>query len=345
MKNNTLTGEDFVRATIAFLREKGTDHVSFDPNTYDAELTKNELPWCVTFDQIIDTVCIADDGSERIVLCVENGGAIFYEYFDGSENEDFDHIFHDVYDELWDGGMTDEEADCWLDAFIGETDIRKRLVRLLDRLVTGGIQYITEPYLDPDSGLQYDCLRRVRELGNKLYLTDSINGENNPTALMLTSLPEETLIRIIRRIADYTGEYLRNSFNGLFKSPKTTEDDGERPDEFAANEDERRDWARSAKDYAYIMTEVNNLETLLRLVPFICKKLDGYTEQNPKTVDFTLEPDDAVGLSTLEMPKVTAVWPDESGERFHWKEYGYDGTMHSDILSAREAEQFYNAIQ
>lgn len=136
-----ITGKQFVKAIIAILKEKNTSGVSFDPKSYDLNLSKNELPWCIKFDSMIDTISAPCMWSEDITnsdwtnadkkraqekhfpdcicICVENGGQILYDFFDGTENEDFDHLFHDVYDELWDGGINDDEGDIWLDRFIG----------------------------------------------------------------------------------------------------------------------------------------------------------------------------------------------------------------------------------
>lgn len=142
-----ITGKQFVKAIIAILKEKNKKSVSFDPRTYGSELTKNELPWCNAFDCMVDTIgcpelVIGDDTFEESVeftdedkaamkakgypdciwICVDDGGAVKYDFFDGTENEDFDHLFHDVYDELWDGGINDDEGDIWLYRFIGEQD-------------------------------------------------------------------------------------------------------------------------------------------------------------------------------------------------------------------------------
>ena len=136
-----ITGKQFVAAIIAVLKEKNTPCVSFDPKSYDAHLTKSELPWCNTFDCMADTIgCPAlvigdesiaetaqfsDGDKEQMMasgypdclwICVDDEGAVKYDFFNGSEDEDWEHLFFDVYDELRDG--KDEEADFWLDEFI-----------------------------------------------------------------------------------------------------------------------------------------------------------------------------------------------------------------------------------
>ncbi len=138
-----ITGKEFVKAIIAILQEKKQYAVSYDPKTYDTDLPKECLPWCVAFDAMIDTVsapCLWPDGMNHcdhqdkenakkkgypdcISICVDLDGCVMYDFFDGTENEDFEHIFFDVYNELWDGGIEDEGADFWLEKFI--TRLRK----------------------------------------------------------------------------------------------------------------------------------------------------------------------------------------------------------------------------
>lgn len=118
---NNYTPEQFVKATIAFMKQKNIRSVSFDRKCFDINLTKSEMPWCITYDEFIDTVSIPDEPEHQGTLCIcvcTDGGQILYNYFDGSENEDFDELFHWVYDEIWDGGMEDDEADIYFDKFI-----------------------------------------------------------------------------------------------------------------------------------------------------------------------------------------------------------------------------------
>lgn len=203
MKNSEISGVDFVRATIAFMREKGKTYVSFDKREYDLNLTKNELPWCVTFDEFIDTISISNEPSKRdkICICIETeGGEIRYDYFDGTENENFDHIFHDVYDEIWDGGICDDEGDIWLWNYLSEKkSIKNRLISLINQcpVPKEGIK-INRPWYNDDNGFNYDTLQRLDTLGNRLFLVDSANGMNNPTACELKNLSASHLYSVLR---------------------------------------------------------------------------------------------------------------------------------------------------
>ena len=120
MKTNKLkTPQDFVEAIIAILKEKNTLSVSFDPKSYEDKLSKSELPWCVRFDSLVDTISIRPDNDSlrsKIIISVANGGQTIYDTFDGSENEDFEKLFYKVYDALRD--ETEEEADLWIGRFL-----------------------------------------------------------------------------------------------------------------------------------------------------------------------------------------------------------------------------------
>lgn len=121
MKTNKLkTPQDFVEAIIAILKEKNTLSVSFDPKSYEDKLSKSELPWCVRFDSLVDTISIRPDNDSlrgKIIISVVNGGQTIYDTFDGNENEDFEKLFYKVYDALRDG-TEEEEADLWIGRFL-----------------------------------------------------------------------------------------------------------------------------------------------------------------------------------------------------------------------------------
>ena len=137
LSGTALTGADFVRAIVALFREKGLNYASFDPKAYDPDLTKDELPWCVFFDNIIDTLsapalwpkdALLDEsdlhrlaekgfpGRDVVCIAVDDNGCLFYEFFNGDENEPWENLFFDVYDGI--RSCDDEEGDFWLDSFI-----------------------------------------------------------------------------------------------------------------------------------------------------------------------------------------------------------------------------------
>ena len=61
------------------------------------------------------------------------------------------------------------------------------------------------------------------------------------------------------------------------------------------------------------------------LKSFYKDKLSAYTEDSPLNVDITIEPDDAVGLSTLDMPHIIKIWYDKEYDsiEFQIDNYGY----------------------
>lgn len=110
------SGRDFVRATAALIREKGETAVWFDLRSFDPALTKDELPWCRTLDNFIESVGTGGDDGRSIILTTWNDGYV-HTPFTGTEDEDFDAVFHFVHDELCDPD-TEPEADEWLASFL-----------------------------------------------------------------------------------------------------------------------------------------------------------------------------------------------------------------------------------
>lgn len=155
------TNEQYCEAIKTIMRQKGVKFVDFDRKTYDENaLTKNQMPWCVLFDEFICTVSVPSlmteeelqglDETEKtfiknnpncIVLATESdGGMLRYDLFNGmthchstegenSGEEDYQFLFEEVYSYLWDGGMEDEESDIWLkkNGFVTDIDPERLL--------------------------------------------------------------------------------------------------------------------------------------------------------------------------------------------------------------------------
>ena len=112
---NVEANRRFIRATIAILKEKcrGDKSVVFDPSEYEF---KDDIPYCREFAAPVDTVWWSENLAEgEIGITVDIDGFIFSESFNGVEDEDFDHLFHAVYDELYDQRHDTVEADEWLE--------------------------------------------------------------------------------------------------------------------------------------------------------------------------------------------------------------------------------------
>lgn len=126
VKEQKYRDEKFFRAIITLLKEKGRDSVSFDPMNFDSTLTKNELPWCNTFDRMVDTVSLDADDPCRVFMSVEYDGFLFHESFtsdgptgentavDENIREDWESLFFFVYDEVR-NDSDPEDAEEWID--------------------------------------------------------------------------------------------------------------------------------------------------------------------------------------------------------------------------------------
>ena len=111
-ENTTSANINFFKAIIAYLQEKGRKCVTFQKNTYGDE---NDIPFCNTLQEVIDTVSIDDELPGRIYISVvREDGYMAYEQFDGTENEDFDYLFDEVYHYINDA--EDPEMEEWLEA-------------------------------------------------------------------------------------------------------------------------------------------------------------------------------------------------------------------------------------
>lgn len=246
-----ITPAEYIRATIAILKEKGKASIGFDPKCYDPCLTKDELPWCIYFDEIISYITAPSLCSEEsladlsdkekawlaahpecLIISVENdGGQIFYDFFaadthflhEEGENyagEDFERIFYDVYDELWDGGINDEEGYFFLNRFLDlDRTVKEQLVALIENNAPEGVLTVRNPYFDAGSGLDFDTLQRMPDEGNRLFLVDYANGPNNPQGIILDSLTPSFLLNILRDITDKQADNLdKESFVALYKA-------------------------------------------------------------------------------------------------------------------------------
>lgn len=109
-------GQRFVRAIREYMYQHNVKSVSFDPSSYGY---RDDIPFCRHFNEIIDTVSIPENQEDAICICVYTPeGAIFYENFDGTEDEDFDYLFHEIYYELKSPAdrldASEDEAEDWL---------------------------------------------------------------------------------------------------------------------------------------------------------------------------------------------------------------------------------------
>ena len=128
---------------------------------------------------------------ERIILSVGRKGACAEQTsFDGSENEDFEKLFYEMY--YYDGESSVIEADEWLGEFLKRpySPVKGYLMDVLleiwSRISMGGghVAKLSRPWMDED-GTVYD------ELANNCgepYLINSSNWVNNPTLCSLRSL-------------------------------------------------------------------------------------------------------------------------------------------------------------
>ena len=133
---DTCSAQDYIRAINAILREKGKDAMCFDRSSFDSALTKDALPWCRRRDAFID--CIETGEDDTAIYVTTWGLTPERDKFDGSEGEDFDTLFHFVYDELLRDPDKEKDADEWL------SDFKKRMAASRERAEEPGRAAETE---------------------------------------------------------------------------------------------------------------------------------------------------------------------------------------------------------
>lgn len=115
MSKNSYTGKDFVYAILTYLNERQYESVTFEPSTYGDE---NDIPFCKKLNGRVDTVEPSSDKPGSIKLTVVRTDAFGQDYtastsFNGCEDEDFDHLFNEVYYYICDANAP--EAEEWME--------------------------------------------------------------------------------------------------------------------------------------------------------------------------------------------------------------------------------------
>ena len=77
----------------------------------------------------------------------------------------------------------------------------------------------------------------------------------------------------------------------------------------------------------------------------ISKYLEETSEEHPLNVNIQIDLDTAVGLSSLEMPRITRLWKHPSKDLIYAEEYGYDSAINIDEYSIREQMQILEGLE
>lgn len=112
----------YFSALVAFFKHKGVFEVVFDESDYFEIDDENLMPWCEEVDRFVERLRLVtgDDGLDRIVIAVRDADdSIIEKAFSGDDNENWITLYNEAYNRLWDGGVEDEEADCFLENFGG----------------------------------------------------------------------------------------------------------------------------------------------------------------------------------------------------------------------------------
>lgn len=134
-------GRDFVLAICAYLNEKQVRDVYFEPSSYAEEA---DIPFCKKLGGPIDTVAVSLAAPGCIDISVCKDGEILSGAFNGTEDEDFEYLFNEVYYYLCE--VNEPEAEEWMEGrmngILGEITPLK--VFLVSSILTV-VKHIGEP--------------------------------------------------------------------------------------------------------------------------------------------------------------------------------------------------------
>lgn len=125
---NSITNQEYIQAIISILCEKKVKSVSFFCSEYEF---LEDIPFCKTLGMRVGCVSIPVpmmDKKFNALLEITAYDKVLVQSsvtLDGTQDEDYDYLFHAVYDEL----QTNDdniEADAWLDRFLKNETVSNR---------------------------------------------------------------------------------------------------------------------------------------------------------------------------------------------------------------------------
>lgn len=125
---NPVTNQEYIQAIISIMSEKKVKSVSFFCSEYEF---LEDIPFCKTLRMRVGCVSIPvpmTDKKFNALLEITAYDKVLVQSsvtLDGTQDEDYDYLFHAVYDEL----QTNDdniEADAWLDRFLKNETVSNR---------------------------------------------------------------------------------------------------------------------------------------------------------------------------------------------------------------------------
>lgn len=182
---NLITNQEYIQAIISIMCEKKVKSVSFFCSEYEFV---EDIPFCKTLGMRVGCVSIP------LQMTDEKGNA-FLEItaynkvldpssvtLDGSQDEDYDYLFHAVYDEL----QTNEdivEADTWLDRYLKNETVSNRAQKARNKARLALIDLLAALLTEKGGKIDLQDTKNIN-----LYIYDDINdhyflGEFKPISL------------------------------------------------------------------------------------------------------------------------------------------------------------------
>lgn len=199
----SLSGKDFVLAICAYLNERQETCVCFERSSYEYE---EDIPFCRGLNGRIDSVSVSFDRPGCIDICVVRDGKAVYGTFDGTEDEDFDYLFHEVYYYINEADAP--EADDWIRVVKETTPLKEFLITKILQSIrrTGGTVAVPNPILYPLGPMERS---EQRVIPLHVFSLDSPVGQRAVVVVESGRLPGCDIVDGLRKMGegDLVGDY------------------------------------------------------------------------------------------------------------------------------------------
>lgn len=191
---NPITNQEYIQAIISIMCEKKVKSVSFFCSEYEF---LEDIPFCKTLGMRVGCVSIPvpmTDEKFNALLEITAYDKVLVQSsvtLDGTQDEDYDYLFHAVYDELQTNGDV-VEADTWLDRFLKNETVSNRARKARNKAKLILIDLLAAILTEKGGKIDLQDTKNIN-----LYIYDDINdryflGEFKPISLYFDKNPKRS---------------------------------------------------------------------------------------------------------------------------------------------------------
>lgn len=171
---NPITNQEYIQAIISIMCEKKVKSVSFFCSEYEF---LEDIPFCKTLGMRVGCVSIPvpmTDKKFNALLEITAYDKVLVQSsvtLDGTQDEDYDYLFHAVYDEL----QTNDdniEADAWLDRFLKNETVSNRARKARNKAKLILIDLLAALLTEKGGKIDLQDTKNIN-----LYIYDDINDD------------------------------------------------------------------------------------------------------------------------------------------------------------------------